>query len=634
MRIFVPSAVREEFTYFLMDRVYADKSANFNYTDRSANGVFACFEWEDESISYDYVKEVWNDFTKKWDCGAVIQRMEYTLEDGSIVICPNNSFLTVHKGNVTDRYNAEEPIWRDKVEEVVNGLNFDAPFVVEFNSPAVQMKRNVPTISLCGREIWRNNGERKTTSDFYPVMFRHMANLIYMPNYVEEAERLSFYYNEPEECIITSFCIIKRNAKGFGNTVFLRNVSFNSVEVVGAKHINEILEDTLFWNNILIPLATEKFEVLKAELESQVTPIAIQLRYFKLQSKTALREEINRVQTQKIEAQNKINSLVRSITDQKIQIGELDEVLQEKKSILEKGLATQGMEDEFKRIISLPYIEKVLFLGTTVEFTTKPIPIDEYGPVLGGYKITYNVQDKFLNIHNNVNPTDGLAHPHIYQDGEICFGNYSDIFFRFQTGEYLVGLELLHEFLSTYNPEDEWGRRLLYWDANFVFEDMRERGLEDCIEPEWDEAYYDRYGEHLPSANVCPDCGEHADDCTCHRCQYCGRHEDDCECWICPECGREVGNDCRCDRCESCNELIGDCECDRCDECGELLDPYDQYTHHCTCERCPDDYDIYVDTDEGGCCTECETWDCEHNCNEHHAMTQEETLFDELEEAV
>jgi len=632
MRIFIPNDSLASFTYFLKDRVYADKTADFNYTERSSNGSFACFEWEQEDITYEYVKEVWKAFAEKWT--DELPHAEYTLEDGSIVICPNNSFLTVNVGNATDIYNMEEPEWRKRVEELVNGMTFDAPFVVEFNPSFYNMERNVPTISLYGREIWRNNGQRHTTSDFYPVVFRNMANLVYMPNYVEKAESLTFYNNEPDECIITPFCVIKRNAKGFGNTVMLRSISFQSVGVPGAKHLNDILEDNLFWTKILIPLATEKFEDLKMELENQVTPMAIQFRYFKLQSKTALREEINSLVVQKIEAQNKINSLVRSITDYKIHMGKLDEVLQEKKAILDRGLACQGMEDEFKRILALPYIEKFVFLGTTVEFTTKPIPIDEDGPVLGGYTITYNVQDKNLNIHNNVNPTDGLAHPHIYQDGEICFGNYSDIFFRFQSGEYLVGLELLHEFLSTYNPEDEWGRRLLYWDTDFVFEDMRERGLEDCIEPSWDDAYYRRYGEHLPSANLCPECGETEEDCTCHRCRYCGRHADDCECWICPDCGCEIGNDCHCDRCEKCNELIGDCVCECCDICEGLLDPYDQYSNHCTCERCPDDYDIYVDTDEFGCCTTCENWDCEHNCNENHSMHQEETLFDEIEEAV
>jgi hypothetical protein len=633
MRIIIPNDARESFTYFVIDRIYADKSSNFNYTERSSNGTFACFEWEQEEITYEYMKEAWKAFTESWDGGA--EHAEYQLEDGSIVICPKDKFLSVFYGAFTDRYNTDESPWRDEVEKLVGTLSFDTPFAMEFNPVAYNMKRNVPTIVLTGRDVWRNNGERKTNSDFYPVVFRNMANLVYFTNYVEEAERLSFYYNEPDECIITPFCVIKRNAKGFGNTVLLRSISFNNVEMLGGKNVYEILKEELFWTKILIPLATLDFATLKAELENQEVPMVIQLRYFKLQSQIALRSEIEQLVEGKKNVQSKVNDYIRAITDQKISIHKMEETIREKTSVLERGLAAKPLEDEFKRLIKLPYIEKVSFSGTNMVLTTKPIQIDD-GPFLGGYTITYDISTKNLKVHNNVNPSryGDLAHPHIYQDGDICFGNYSDVFFRFETGEYYVGIELLHEFLSTYNPDDEWGRRLIWWDAEYVFEDMKARGILDYVEPDYDDHYYQIYGEHLPSMNLCPECGETEENCTCHRCQYCGRHEDDCECWICPECGGEVGNDCHCDRCESCNELVGDCECERCDECGELLDPYDQYSNHCTCERCPDDYEIFVDTDELGCCTECENWDCEYNCNENHAMTQEETLFDELEEAV
>jgi protocadherin alpha len=412
-------------------------------------------------------------------------------------------------------------------------------------------------------------------------------------------------------------------------------VSFSNVDTPGAKNIYEALKEEVFWTRVLIPLATIDFETLESELENQETPLSIQLRMFKIQAQSALQQEIEGLQASKKDSQEKVNSYIRAITDQKLNVHRLEETIREKTSIFEKGLVARSLEDEFKRILSLPYIEGVSFVGADMVITTGPIQIDD-GPILGGYTITYGVKDKNLMIRNNVNPIRyyGLAHPHIYQDGEICFGNYSDIFFRFETGEYYVGLELLHEFLSTYNPEDEWGQRLIHWDAKYVFEDMRERGILNELDSEWDERYYSIYYEHLPSVNVCEDCGEPLEDCECHRCQYCNRHEDDCECWICPECGCEVGNDCRCDRCENCNELVGDCECERCDECGELLDPHNHFSNHCECERCPDDYDIFVDTDDEGCCTECENWDCDHNCNEHHAITQENSLLDDLEEAV
>lgn len=635
MRIFIPNTLRDEFVYFLMDRVYEEANMNIEYTERSSNGVFACLEWEQEEITYEMVKKLWKDFTDKKDNGSIVERKEYQLEDGSIVICPTGNLLSIFQGSNTDRYNTEEPLWRIAVEELVNSLSFDAPFVVEFNPTAYSMKRNVPTITLIGREVWRNNGERDTRFELCPVVFRNTANLVAIPSSVAEPSRLTFCYNEPEKCIITPYCIVIKNYKGFGNTVFLRSISFSDSVLPGAKNIYEALKEEIFWTRILIPLATTDFEVLRSELEQQETPLAIQLRLFKIQSQEALQQEIEGLKASKRESEQKITSYIRAITDQKLGVHKLEEVIREKTIIFEKGLVAKSLEDEFKRIMSLHYVEEVKFIDTNMVITTKPIQIDD-GPFLGGYDITYNVQSKNLNIHNNVNPKGdyGLAHPHIYQDGDICFGNYSDIFFRFEIGEYYVGLELLHEFLSTYNPEDEWGHRLIRWDAKYVFEDMRERGILNELEAEWDDIYYNLYYEHLPCVNVCEDCGEPLEDCECNRCQYCERPMDDCECWLCPECGCEVGNDCRCDRCESCNELVGDCECERCDYCEELLDPHNRYSNHCECERCPDDYDIFVDTDELGCCTECETWDCEHNCNENHSMHQEESLFDELDEAI
>lgn len=641
MRIFLPSDMCEEFRYSLSDRAYKDKQSNLSYIGRANNGTISLLEWPDTpEISYDYVKEVWKDFAKVWDSGSnfgVKSRAEYALDDGSLIVCPTADFLSVYRGNQTDRYNDKELSWREEVVDLLTSgkLPQNFPFVVEFNPVATEMKRNVPTVVLIGREVWRANGERLTGYDVISVAFRSMANLIYMPNCINEPERMGFVYLNPSECIITPFCIIRKNEKGFGNTVFLRSIAFTNSESPGLKSIFDALKEEVFWTRILIPLATENFDALKVEIENQKVPLELQLKYFKLQSKKAIQDEIDTMKRQKEETQSAIDSYIREITNKKHKVIDLDEKIRDKYRTLKRGLASKPIEEEFARIVSLPYLEKVIFNGASVEFTTKPIPIDEYGPVLGGYTITYNVVEKHLNIHNNVNPSHmGLAHPHIYQDGDICFGNYSDVYFRFETGEFYVGLELLHEFLSTYNPEDEWGRRLIQWDARFVFEDMAERGLLELIESDYDNEYYALYDEHLPNAERCPECGELVEDCICNRCQYCGHDRDDCECWICPECGGEVGNDCYCDRCESCNELVGDCECERCDICEGLLDPYDQYTHHCECERCPYNYDIYVDTDDEGCCTECENWDCEHNCNEHHAMHQDESLFDELDEAV
>lgn len=46
--------------------------------------------------------------------------------------------------------------------------------------------------------------------------------------------------------------------------------------------------------------------------------------------------------------------------------------------------------------------------------------------------------------------------------------------------------------------------------------------------------------------DVCEDCGEYTDECTCDDCPDCGEHVDECTCDDCPDCGERY-EDCTCD---------------------------------------------------------------------------------------
>ena len=616
------------FSQFLTDSVSADKGIDIYFTHKESHSrFFAYLEWEQEDITYEYVKEVWEKFDQSWGDIKIV-RKEYQLQDGSSVICPTDKFLSVSISYCTDM---QTILWQNAVNEVLGNLPLNVPLSVEFNPiDHVRIERHVPTVILDGYSVWCNNGTGATNNDFYPIVFRNVATLAYFPNYVNDAKNLDFCKDEPDECIITPFCVIRRNTKGFGNTVFLRTIKFNDDETPGCKNIHEVLKEDFFWTKVLIPLTTLDFSALRAEFEKQEIPMLLQAKNFKIKSENALRAEIADLKLSKESAQVSINTGIKEITRQKLLLRRLDEIIKEKTNALEKRLHARQLINGIKSLTSLPYVEKVSFNGLSIEIVTKPIQIDD-GPFLGGYTIIYNTNTKSLEVNNDVNPiTHGrsvLSHPHIAQNGDVCLGNYSDIFLMFEVGEYCVGMELLHKFLSTYNPDDEWGRRLIWWDAEYVFEDMRTRGMLDCIEPEYNDYYYDIYGKHLPSTNICPECQESNNNCMCYRCEYCRNHIDDCVCWICPDCNCRIGFDCECERCESCSDLLDDCECARCDVCEKLLDPQDEFHIHCTCERCPADYNVFIDTDEFGCCTECEIWGCGYNCNKSRPAHQDETLF-------
>lgn len=280
-------------------------------------------------------------------------------------------------------------------------------------------------------------------------------------------------------------------------------------------------------------------------------------------------------------------------------------------------------------------------------------------------------------VYNEENPkTVGgeiLAHPHIPQAGQPCFGNYTDIFFRFETCSFYIGMELLYKFLSTYNPNDAWGRRLKYWDASYFYTDMKERGLQALLGESHDVGYFVATGEHLPCVRMCPYCNNPQRQCTCIICPYCGRRASQCSCNICQVCGGNVyagechcarcprcvqlTDACTCDKCRVCGKIVdpyGDypevgctcercpkceeitCECDRCEVCNGILDPFDEWgdeVQTCTCNRCPEEYDALVDTGPDGVCrTDCECFDCQWNCSPNNEnpyapfATQEEVI--------
>jgi hypothetical protein len=396
---------------------------------------------------------------------------------------------------------------------------------------------------------------------------------------------------------------------------------FSTTEMSGLKSINDLLKERTIWEKILVPMATMDFDELKEKLNNQEIPISLQAKSFVLQSKSALFEEITNLSSQRDAAIRDIDYSIKRITEQKLQADNMTRQIEEKKKSLESTVAISKFEEQVTKIKSLPYIKSLSFLTTGLNIETEPIQIDD-GPYLGGYKVTYSTTNKTLVIFNEKNPYTGgeiLAHPHIPQGGQPCFGNYSDIFYRFETGEYYIGMEILYKFLSTYNPEDVWGRRLYLWDKEYYFKDMKERGLLRYIDEYYYKEYFEIMGEHLPHVRFCEECGLPRRECACSVCRVCHNHVDECTCWICPECGENVdeGN-CYCDRCESCGELIEDCECERCSQCGRLIDEYNDYDGSCDCPRCPEDYSYLVDIDDDAECRECENFDCEYNQNRTH----------------
>jgi len=622
MQIFLPTSEREDFQYFLQEKTEVTHYVAFYRTN---NGVYSQLAWDDVTLTYDKVKEFWAEYDTR-------NRAIYSLEDGFVIsAAEDEKFTHFFYGNLTGSgLSRKESDFTVDAAVCVSKLEVDFPLAVEFNPSNYYMIRNVPTIILLGREVWRNQGQYALVNSPQGVAFRNLANLVFMPNSMVTMESLYFIQENRANCIVLPFCVIRKNELGFGNTILLNSVMFSEDTMSGIKSIFELLKEDFFWKKLLIPLAFTDFETLKTELENQEIPLALQAKAFILQSKNGLLLDIKTLNEANAIISEEISELITEITDKKLTIDRGEQQIAEKQKEFESALSSTKLEDEFKKVETLPYVTKLTFTSEGMAVYTEPIQIDN-GPFLGGYKIVYNPATRKLAIFNEVNPVtkDGLlAHPHVPQGGLPCFGNYSDIFFRFGTGEFYVAIEELYRFLGAYNPEDTWGRRMLYWDDEFYYKDMKERELLHLLGDAHDRRYHEITGEHLPCITICSECGEPARTCACNICEVCQRPEDECECWICTRCGGNIDNgDCYCDRCDQCHELDENCECDRCEDCEGLLD----YNHYglngaCECPRCPDNYDHRIDEDEDETCMECREWECQYNQNnEPH---QEERLFE------
>lgn len=600
----IPKEKTTDFRDFVNNKAY-EQNHSIYYTDYQYNvDSYGYVTWEENGYhSIESIEGWWKEFCPE---GNVFHIDEYGFVG-------YEGLKRITKGQPTTKELIEqETEWREKVVKVIESLDqIQTPLAIEISPLQAAIFRNLPTIVLTGRSVWKNGSGCALTTQVKPVGYKKHVSLSTMPNWFPTADMYPVM-DAKDSVISTSFCFIVKNRMGFGNTVIINSAMFGVGEFCNIPNIYSLLTDVKIWKHILLPLAIRPFEQLKEELKNSEMPMTLQIKLFKCQNQSRILGEIEALEKEKAASYALINQYLSSITSAKIQIRDYEDQISAKNIELGLKLNSRTIENNIKAIKNLPYIENVVFTLEGIVFYTTPIQIDD-GPFVGGYEITYQHGAKKFVINNIGNPAlDGkIAHPHCPQGGSPCLGNYADIFLFFETGEYLAGIELLHDYLSSYNPDDEWGRRLIYWDAEYCLKDMQERGILHKLESRYHEQYNQVFGRNFIQdiEPMCPECQRIMSECECARCRYCNELEEDCQCWICPRCGELVEDGCNCERCPACWDLIENCYCDRCPECNELTNT--NYEPHCECERCPLDDSVLEADDER--CTECENRYCEHN---------------------
>lgn len=109
------------------------------------------------------------------------------------------------------------------------------------------------------------------------------------------------------------------------------------------------------------------------------------------------------------------------------------------------------------------------------------------------YEVEFDIRNARINIRGERNGVNGYIHPHITED-TVCWGSIGGLVAKLIGQVDLHGLfQLVHTFLSSYNPEDPY-QRVERWDPDY--EEPDEEDDEYCV-------YCEEYGHE---ANYCSFC--------------------------------------------------------------------------------------------------------------------------------
>lgn len=266
----------------------------------------------------------------------------------------------------------------------------------------------------------------------------------------------------------------------------------------------------------------------------------------------------------------------------------------------------------------------VQIFGTTLVFTTGDLAMKVPGMPgvtrpLGSFTITVDMDSSeviFTSLENKLNlkkwgHSDLIPHPHCNPQGKPCMGNMGTALPDLVAAHDILGIwQIVLSFLTSYNPNDSWGKRARYWDAVDADGNIVAREDNTCHicgtlvgRPETE--------EEEDNWELGEDGGE---------CQQCGQ-------LTCPECLRYVE-----DTGYWCYHCADPLYCDRCDEF------HAPGTTFHTCEECGDrvceERAIKGDGLFNGsavwfCCDDCQ---CDWERNNEYDHDEDDEEYDEDEE--
>lgn len=185
------------------------------------------------------------------------------------------------------------------------------------------------------------------------------------------------------------------------------------------------------------------------------------LERFKLALNTANTTRMNNVRREITDFENQINSYLRHIT-------EYTNHLRERRMQMEffthkEEVDQDSWDEQWNALHRFPDIDEINFINNDI-LQVKTVDLDMVDPQdgritnLGVMQIDINCTTFSVEIHNLTNKRLNRDHPHV-ENGGPCWGNIGPNVSRMiGEGDIAQAIDLILQYLKSYNPDDDWGR--------------------------------------------------------------------------------------------------------------------------------------------------------------------------------
>lgn len=226
------------------------------------------------------------------------------------------------------------------------------------------------------------------------------------------------------------------------------------------------------------PDAVDLDKILGEPLEAALDPereIRRREREIQLAHDRFVESALNRSQNALREAQVRVNALEVTLNrlEQEHQ-STLTELRDSARSIEihEQSLSRDNeyLETQWNALISHPRVENVSVVNDNIVINTGEFdlhhPSTGASVPLGKFNITIPTTNTgHIYIANTTNAKEGRDHPHV-SNNNPCWGDSEALIAELRAAGEISGLiEVIFQYLETYNPRDYWGRFARLWDT-------------------------------------------------------------------------------------------------------------------------------------------------------------------------